>query len=106
MAFRWLMKAGFVQRFLSRKIDQRAPGPDDKALREGKSFVYGRVMNSKGERCEAWLEAGNGYALTAEMSVIIAGKLSHETSLSGYHTPASGFGADLILEAKGVVRKG
>jgi len=106
MLFRRLLRPAFVQRFLSRKIDQRPAGPDDRALKEGRSFVYGRVMNGKGEKCEAWLEAGNGYALTAEMSVIISQKLSHESPLKGYHTPASAFGADLILEATGVTRRG
>lgn len=106
MALRWLLKPAFVQRFLSRQIDRRAPGPNEQVLREGRSYVYGRVTNPAGQAREAWLEAGNGYALTAEMSVIIAQKLSHETAVSGYHTPSSAFGADLILEGSGIVRTG
>ena len=106
MAFRWLLKPAFVQRFLSRQIDRRPAGPDERVLQQGRSYIYGKVTSPTGQAKEAWIEAGNGYALTAEMSVIIAQKLSHGTTLSGYHTPSSAFGADLILEGSGVVRRG
>lgn len=106
VAFRFLLKPAFVQRFLSRQIDRRAPGPDEQVLKQGRSFIYGKVSGPSGKVREAWMEAGNGYALTAEMSVIIAQKLSHNTDLTGYHTPSSAFGPDLVLAGKGVVRHG
>ena len=106
VAFRFLLKQAFVQRFLSRQIDRRAPGPDERVLKEGRSFIYGKVSGPSGKVLEAWLEAGNGYALTAEMSVIIAQKLSHNIDMKGFQTPSSAFGPDLVLSGSGVIRHG
>lgn len=99
----WFFQLGPVKRFILKKIDKRPPGPSEEVLRNGKTLVYGKAWC--GDRVvESRLVTSNGYRLTADMAVIIAQKVVRGSLQTGFSTPASCFGANLVLEAPGTAR--
>lgn len=94
----WLLKKRFIKNYLLKRIDNRLAGPDADRRETGRSYLYGKVYNNKGEVVEARLETLSGYSLTAKTSVLIATKILNENNQPGYYTPAQYFGAELILE--------
>ena len=102
--FNWLLRTAPVRRYLKKKIEARGAGPDA-ATREGsQSLVWGQASSSKGKKVEARLIGPNGYTLTAHASLLITKKVLEGDFTTGYQTPASAYGADLILEVPGVER--
>ncbi|MFN8237953.1 MAG: saccharopine dehydrogenase NADP-binding domain-containing protein [Chitinophagales bacterium] len=100
--FNPLVRIGFVKKKIQEYVDKNITGPTTEQREKGKSFVYGKVTNAKGEMVEARLKTAEGYKLTAEMSVIITQKIMADKTLSpGYHTPAELFGHQLVLEMPG-----
>lgn len=96
---RWfapLLRTEFVKKRLRKKVEARPPGPDEKARNEGRSLVWGEVRNDAGERVRALIDTKEGYRLTAEMSLIIAGMVLAGEYRPGYGTPAGVYGEDLI----------
>jgi short subunit dehydrogenase-like uncharacterized protein len=101
---RWInfiLKNRSVKNFLLTKIDARSDGPKEEKLREGKSFLWGRVRDNSGNLMEARLETASGYLLTARTSVYIATELLNGDVKPGYFTPAQYFGEDLITNIEG-----
>jgi short subunit dehydrogenase-like uncharacterized protein len=101
---RWInfiLKNRSVKNFLLKKIDARSDGPKEEKLREGKSFLWGRVRDNSGNLMEARLETASGYLLTARTSVYIATELLNGDVKPGYFTPAQYFGEDLITNIEG-----
>lgn len=95
---RFLLKLGFVKNRLRKKIDQRAPGPNDTQRERGKSYIWGRVENSEGDHLEAVIQTCEGYRLTAEMAWNIANKVKDGQFEAGYQTPSKVYGSRLIFE--------
>jgi short subunit dehydrogenase-like uncharacterized protein len=94
----WFFKLSFVKSFLKKQIDKRKPGPDERQREEGRSFFWGCVENTKGEKIEMRLQTPEGYKLTALTTALIAQKVLNNELVVGYQTPASAYGKDLILE--------
>lgn len=100
--FNPLLRTGFIKSKIQSYVDKKITGPTDEQLEKGKSLIWGKVTNAKGEVVEARLETSEGYLLTAEMGLIITQKILADKNLHpGYHTPAELFGHDLILEMPG-----
>lgn len=97
----WLVRKRWVKDYLRKKVDARPAGPDDDKLYKGRTYLWGRVRDDKGNSVEARMKTINGYLLTARMAVIIAGKLLHADVRPGYHTPAQYFGEELVFEIEG-----
>ncbi len=102
----WLLGSGPVQRFLKRRIDDRPAGPTAAARQRSKAILWGEVTDEQGQSRTARLETPEGYTLTALTSLAIADKVLGGNAPSGFQTPASAYGADLILEIDGVTRTG
>jgi len=100
----WLLKMGWVQRYIKKQIDRRAPGPSERKREEGKSFLWGKVYNDAGDERISRLATLNGYALTADTAVRIAQKIIAGNFKTGYQTPSMTYGPDLILEVPGSTR--
>jgi short subunit dehydrogenase-like uncharacterized protein len=97
--FNPIVKTDFVKKQIQNYVDKNISGPTPEQNEKGKSLVYGKVSNKKGDVVEARLQTAEGYLLTAEMALIITQKVLENKSLAaGYHTPAGLFGHDLILE--------
>lgn len=95
---RFLLKLSSVKKKLLKKIDQRPPGPDDNQREHGKSYIWGRVENEAGSQLEAVIETCEGYRLTAEMAWNIANKVVRGEFETGYQTPSTMYGSELIFE--------
>ena len=93
-----IMRTSAVKRFLRKKVDARPAGPDEQRLQAGRSYVWGRVREARGNVAEARLEAMSGYLLTAKASVLIAAKMLSSPVKPGYFTPAGYFGEGLIFD--------
>lgn len=97
--FNPIVKTDFVKKQIQNYVDKNITGPTPEQNEKGKSFIYGKVTNAKGDVVEARLQTAEGYLLTAEMALIITQKILADKNLApGYHTPAALFGHDLILE--------
>ena len=99
--FNPILRTKFVKNLLQKYVDDKITGPNDNHFQNGKSLIYGKVTNAKGEFVEGRIETLEGYRLTAEASVLITQKVLELKEISGYQTPAGLFGHELILEIKG-----
>jgi short subunit dehydrogenase-like uncharacterized protein len=70
-------------------------------LNTGKSYLWGRANDNKGNIVEARIKTLSGYLLTSKTATLIAGKLLSEVVRPGYYTPAEYFGEGLIFEVEG-----
>jgi short subunit dehydrogenase-like uncharacterized protein len=102
--FNWLLRSRVVKSWLITRVNKRAAGPSERARKKSKSLVWGEVQNETGEKESSTLETPDGYTLTAHSSLIIAKKILSGNFKAGYQTPASAYGADLVLEVPGVSR--
>lgn len=99
--FNPLLRNNFIKKQIQQYVDRKIVGPTAEQLEKGRSYIWGKVSNAKGETKEARLECAEGYKLTAEMSLIITEKVLANSFTGGYHTPAELFGHGLILEMEG-----
>lgn len=91
-----------VKRFLQSQVDRRVTGPDEKARREGRVYLWGEAKNAAGKTVTATLETPEAYAFTAVAAVaaverVLAGKVA-----PGSWTPARAFGKDFVAGLTGV----
>jgi short subunit dehydrogenase-like uncharacterized protein len=103
--FDFMFRQAWVKTFLRKKADKRDAGPSPQKRQSSKSILWGNVWDDAGNSVTASLETLNGYTLTAKASVLIAEKILNDNFQTGYHTPATAYGADLILELENTVRK-
>lgn len=100
----WLLRMPGVMGLLKRRVQSGAPGPDDKQRANGRSLLWGMVEDDQGKRAESLLRTPEAYTLTALTSLLIMRKVLAGQVRSGYQTPSSAYGPDLILEIPGVER--
>ncbi|MEY4538439.1 MAG: hypothetical protein RLZZ306_196 [Bacteroidota bacterium] len=99
--FNPILQTKLVKNLLQKYVDNKITGPNENHFQNGKSLIWGKVTNAKGETVEAKIETLEGYRLTAEASVLITQKVLELKGISGYKTPAGLFGHELILEIEG-----
>jgi short subunit dehydrogenase-like uncharacterized protein len=102
--YNWLLRTNWVRNYIKKRIKERPAGPDEKQRSSSQSMVWGQVQNGEGKRVEASLITPDGYTLTAHSSLLIAKKVLESHIKPGYQTPASVYGADLVLEIQGTAR--
>jgi short subunit dehydrogenase-like uncharacterized protein len=101
-----LLRLRWVKNRAIANIKQKPAGPSDQERDTAQSFVWGEVTNAAGTVKRALLTLPEGYTLTAETGVEIARRvLESSFSITGFHTPASVFGAGFIQEFAGVSLK-
>lgn len=102
--FQALLKLGFVQNYMRRRVERTTPGPSADRRRDSGSHVWGEVRNLAGREIKLALTAPNGYDLTVTASLGIAEHLLALTSAprGGYFTPSQLMGADYVLKLPGV----
>lgn len=98
----WLLRTQLVRKFIQNKIDSKPAGPNFEERKNAYTLVWAEVKNQKGETLEARLQTPEGYGLTAEASLLIAGKILNGKFKSGFQTPAMVYGENLIFEIEGV----
>ena len=100
-----LLRSPAVRRFLQGRIDARPAGPDDAARERGRTSLWGEARTQDGRSVAARIEAPEGYTLTADAALHIAGKVLAGEASPGFHTPGGLFGPDLVCELEGVRRE-
>lgn len=91
----------WFKKWAQAKIDKNIDGPTEEQNQNGRSLVWGNLRAADGRSVEARFEGPESYWLTALAALHIAQKVLQQGSCSGYQTPASLFGPDLVLELPG-----
>jgi hypothetical protein len=103
--FNWVLRLDFVKNYYKKKIKQKPAGPSDEMREKATSLIWAQATNASGKTFTATLRTAEGYTLTAITSLLITQKVLAGNVTPGYHTPASLFGADLILEVPNTQRE-
>ena len=93
-----LLGTSAAQHVMKRLIDRMPPGPDAEQRARGSALVVAEAWDDAGLRVMSRLETMEPYALTARTAVEVARRVVAGEVVAGFHTPASAFGADFILE--------
>jgi short subunit dehydrogenase-like uncharacterized protein len=102
--FNWLLRTNFMRNYLKRKINKRPAGPTDEQRSKAKSLVWGQATDAAGKNAVVRLSGPEGYSLTTFAALLIAQKILTGNFKTGYQTPASAFGENLIMEIPGMQR--
>lgn len=95
---------GMVQRYLKKRVDRTVRGPDAATREKLTTHVWGEVTNAAGEQRSYRIQVANGYEITADGSVLVAQALLGEhAKASGYHTPSTLLGPELVEQLPGTV---
>jgi short subunit dehydrogenase-like uncharacterized protein len=98
-----LLRFGFVQDFLKRRIERATPGPSEQRRQDSGCYVWGEVTDAAGKQARLALTAPNGYDLTVTASLgIVERLLDAPPARGGYYTPSQLMGADYVLSLPGV----
>lgn len=107
LALRTLLRAGGtlaplfrlrgVQRALQRLTLAMPEGPSERERRELRGHLVAEATSAGGELARARLDTPSGYQLTMLAGVEIARRTLAGGARPGYQTPATAFGADLVL---------
>lgn len=101
----WLFRMKWIKEFLKKQIDKRKEGPTEQQRAEGRSYLWGRVCDNAGNVKVSLMQTPEGYRLTALTASLIASKILAGTWKTGYQTPATAYGENLILEVPGCTLK-
>jgi short subunit dehydrogenase-like uncharacterized protein len=91
-----------VRRWLLRRVERRAPGPDEAARRRGRVHLWGEARNAAGRTVRATFSTPEGYALTALAAVEALARVERGEVEPGAWTPARAFGAGFVFALPGV----
>jgi short subunit dehydrogenase-like uncharacterized protein len=72
-------------------------GPSEEERRELRGHLVAEAIGAGGETARARLDTPSGYQLTMHAGVEIAQRTLAGGAKPGYQTPATAFGADLVL---------
>ncbi|CAN5178589.1 saccharopine dehydrogenase NADP-binding domain-containing protein [soil metagenome] len=103
--FTWLLKSKIIKELIKNYINKKITGPSDERRQKGRSHLWGKVWDDKGNSFTSLMETFDGYTLTAKTSVMIAEKIMKSELLPGFQTPAMAYGPELILEVENTKRK-
>jgi len=93
-----LLRLPAVQRFLKSRVDGMPEGPTEAERNGTRAFILAEVEGAGGETARALLETPSGYAFTPIAAVEAARRASAGSAPIGFHTPATAFGADFVLD--------
>jgi short subunit dehydrogenase-like uncharacterized protein len=100
---RALLKIGAVRGAAGKLVERMFPGPSESVREAGRSFIYARVSNPKGESRQAWLETLEGYQFTVLAAPLVVERIL-DSQIKGATTPALALGADFPLTLVGTTR--
>lgn len=99
--FNWLLRTKSVRSYIQKKINKNPAGPSDEKRANAKTYVWGRVTNAEGKELVEKIVCADGYSVTALSCLLITQKILAGNFKTGYQTPASCFGSELIFEIPG-----
>jgi short subunit dehydrogenase-like uncharacterized protein len=86
-----------VLRAAQKLVERVAKGPSEAEREKGRSLLWAKASDKRGNSKEAWLDTVEGYRLTAEGGVRSVEQI-FEKGVVGATTPSAAFGADFVLE--------
>lgn len=98
----WLLDRAAFQNSLNALFRRLPAGPDEKVLREGRTYVLGEARNPQGTRITAHLQGPEAYAFTAQTAVAAARRALAGNTPAGFQTPAQAFGSRFLDGFDGV----
>jgi short subunit dehydrogenase-like uncharacterized protein len=93
-----------LRRLAEAAVARFVTGPDARARREDRSYLWARAENRAGMSAEAWMETAEGYRFTA-LAAVTCVERTLAARPSGALTPAGAFGPELALAIEGTVRR-
>ena len=93
-----ILRIPAVQTFLKGRVDSMPEGPDEATRTGTRALLLAEVEGPGGQIARTLLETPSGYALTPPAAVEAAHRAATGEAPSGFHTPATAFGADFILD--------
>jgi short subunit dehydrogenase-like uncharacterized protein len=100
----WLLRRRAVRGWVGRRIRAGPAGPTGDERRANRCQLWGAVADPAGRTAVARQETPDGYNLTVEAALAAASRVRAGAVPPGYHTPATAFGPDFVLELPGVTR--
>jgi short subunit dehydrogenase-like uncharacterized protein len=99
----WLMKVAQlapIKRYLKKRAD-RIAGPDENAREEGRTYLWGRVTNAKGDEVTMTMTVREGYQFTVLSTLEAVREILTSPRRPGAFTPAKLFGPDFVKRIDG-----
>jgi len=93
-----ILRMPAVQQFLKNRVDSMPEGPDEATRTGTRALLLAEVEGPGGQFARSMLETPSGYALTPPAAVEAARRAAMGEAPTGFHTPATAFGADFILD--------
>lgn len=103
--FNWLLRSNRVRNYIKKKIKQRPAGPSDEQRKKAISLVWGQAKNAAGQTATVRLSGPEGYTLTTLSALLIVKKVLKGDFTTGYQTPGTAYGENLVMEIEGVQRE-
>lgn len=97
-----LMGLGFVQAFISKRIEKSVSGPSAEKRANTRSELWGEVVSADGRRVSATMTAPNGYELTVTAGLAVTRHVLENDIEGGYFTPSLLMGAEFAESLPGV----
>ncbi len=98
----WLLSTKPVQNYLFKQIP--VGGPSIEKRERGKTHIWGKASDTKGNEVETRIVGPEGYKFTMLSALEIAKRVLDGDFKAGYQTPAKAYSAELVLDIEGVVR--
>lgn len=100
-----LMGTPFMKTLFKTMIELLPLGSTDEQIEKSKVVVWGEVKDEVGNTAVSRLHTPEAYRLTALTSLLAVNRILAGDAPTGYHTPATAYGPDFVLEAEGVTRE-
>jgi short subunit dehydrogenase-like uncharacterized protein len=100
-AFGPVLRSPALQRWLVKKIEKNARGPDASTRNANPSWVWGEAKDAHGRSRSIRIVTLNGYSLTVFSSLALAQRLMSSACPPGCWTPAGLIGENFILSLPG-----
>ena len=100
----WLLRSKLVQNRLRRRILAGSPGPGEDERRRNRCAFWGEVADDAGRTAVSRQRTPDGYDLTVQSSLAAVTRVLAGGVAPGFHTPATAFGPDFVLDLPGVSR--
>lgn len=96
-----LLALKWVQRMIQSRIGKSVKGPSESQREAMPTHVWGEVRNAQGERRTARVRTANGYSLTIDGALHVAGELLAHAHAPGAYTPSRLLGTNLVSRLPG-----
>jgi short subunit dehydrogenase-like uncharacterized protein len=100
--FSGILRWGWVQSFLRRRIEARPAGPDDGLRARTGVEVWGEALGADGRFITGTLSGPNGYDVTVSASLAVTEYLLETDVAGGYATPSLLMGPDFAAGLPGI----